>query len=146
MKREALPPLSGVGEQALALYAHGLREEEDLAPATTRNYLSDLRHIAAWCEARWQEGREEPVPFLPTAVTTPTLTRYRTSLQHSLHLKPASVNRTLISLKRSFVWLIATGRLPSDPAKVIKLVDEAHQAIFNKRWKRSPGSEKGSCW
>lgn len=55
MKREALPPLSGVGEQAMALSAHALREEEDLAPATTRNYLSDLRHFAAWCEARWQE-------------------------------------------------------------------------------------------
>jgi integrase/recombinase XerC len=93
MKRGALPALSGVGEQTLASYEHTLRQEEDLAQASIRNYHSDLRHFAAWCEARWQEGREHEPPFTPAAVTTPTLTQYRTYVQHTLHLKPASVNR-----------------------------------------------------
>ncbi len=128
MKRDALPDLSGVGKQTLATYEHALREEEDLAWASIRNYLSDLRHFAAWCEACWQEGQEHEPPFTPAAVTTPTLTQYRTYLQHALHLKPASVNRALISVKRYFAWLLATGQITYDPAKVVKLVDEERAA------------------
>jgi integrase/recombinase XerD len=124
VKRDAFPGLSEVGEQAMTVYARNLREEEDLAPATIRNYLSDLRHFAAWCESVWQEGREKAVPFLPSAVTTPALTSYRTYLQHALQHKPASVNRTLVSLKRYFAWLLTTGQIKHDPARVIKLVDE----------------------
>lgn len=124
MKRDAFPGLSEAGEQKITIYARSLREEEDLAPSTIRNYLSDLRHFAAWCETQWQEGREEPIPFLPAAVSPPTLTGYRTYLQHDLQHKPASVNRTLISLKRYFAWLLTTGQLKHDPARVIKLVDE----------------------
>src|SRR5579871_4267277 len=86
MKREALPALSGAGEQALASYERALCQEEDLAWASLRNYLSDLRHFAAWCEARWREGQEQEPPFIPAAVTTPTLTQYRTYLQQRLIL------------------------------------------------------------
>ncbi len=128
MKREALPALSGAGEQALASYERALCQEEDLAWASLRNYLSDLRHFAAWCEARWREGQEQEPPFIPAAVTTPTLTQYRTYLQHTAHLKPASVNRALISVKRYFAWLLATGQITYDPAKVVKLVDEERAA------------------
>jgi integrase/recombinase XerD len=128
MKREALPGLSRVGEQALASYAHMLHQKEDLAQASVRNYLSDVRHFAAWCEALWREGQEQEPPFIPAAVTTPSLTQYRTYLQHVLHLKPTSVNRALISVKRYFAWLLATGQITYDPAKVVKLVDEERAA------------------
>lgn len=128
MKRDACPVVSLSGEQALAGYAYVLREEEDLAAATIRNYLSDLRHFVVWCEAKWQEGQEEALSFTPEAVTTPTLTSYRTYVQHSLYLKPASVNRALISLKRYFAWLLTTGQIRHDPAKVLKLVDEEVEA------------------
>jgi integrase/recombinase XerD len=128
MKREALPDLSGVGEQVLASYEHTLRQEEDLAQASVRNYLSDLRHFAAWCEVRWQEGEEYEPPFTPAAVTPPTLPQYRTSLQHVLHLKSASVKHALISVKRYFARLLATGQITHDPAKVVNLVDEERAA------------------
>jgi integrase/recombinase XerC len=123
-KRAQRPTLSGTGEYVLAHYERRLRTEEDLTAVTIRNYLSDLRHFAAWCECIWKQGREEDSPFTPEAVTTPTLTDYRTYLQQALHLKPNSVNRSLISLKRYFAWLLTTGQVKHDPAKVVKLVGE----------------------
>src|SRR5690348_11252694 len=96
-KRASRPALFEAGEQVLAQYEQRLRTEEDLTAVTIRNYLSDLRHFAAWCESIWKQGREEELSFTPEAVTTPTLIDYRTYLQQVLHLKPNSVNRSLIS-------------------------------------------------
>jgi integrase/recombinase XerD len=123
-KRASQPALSGPGEQTLAQYEQRLRTEEDLTAVTIRNYLSDLRHFAAWCEAIWKQGREEEPSFTPEVVTTPTLTSYRTHLQQELYLKPNSVNRSLVSLKRYFAWLCSTEQIKHDPAKVVKLVGE----------------------
>jgi integrase/recombinase XerD len=122
-KRAKQPPLSEDGEYSLAQYERRLRVEEDVSSATIRNYLSDLRQFMAWCESLWQQGREDTPSFVPEAVTTPTLTQYRISLQ-ALQLKPNSINRSLISLKRYFAWLMITGQLTYDPAKVVKLVGE----------------------
>jgi hypothetical protein len=85
-KRANRPVLSVTGEQVLALYERRLRTEEDLTTATIRNYLSDLRHFAVWCETIWKQGREEEPPFTPRAVATPTLTDYRTYLQQKLDI------------------------------------------------------------
>ena len=122
-KRAKRPDLSQTGEQVLAQYEQRFCIEEDLSRATIRNYLSDLRHFVAWCESIWQQGREESRPFTPEAVTSPTLTHYRTYLQ-TLQQKPNSINRYLVSLKRYFTWLVSTGQLTYDPAKVVKLVGE----------------------
>ncbi|MEO8957123.1 MAG: phage integrase N-terminal SAM-like domain-containing protein, partial [Ktedonobacteraceae bacterium] len=100
-KRAKQPVLSSVGEQVLAQYEQRLRVEEDLSSATIRNYLSDLRQFIAWCESLWQRSREDTRSFTPEAVTSPTLTHYRSYLQ-ALQLKPNSINRSLISLKRYF--------------------------------------------
>lgn len=111
-KRVGRPTLSRTGEQVLDQYEQRLCTEEDLTVVTVRNYLSDLRRFAAWCESIWKQGQEEEPSFTPGAVTTPTLTDYRTYLQQVLHLKPNSVNRSLISLKRYFAWLLTTGYRP----------------------------------
>jgi integrase/recombinase XerD len=123
-RRAKRPTLSATGELALAHYERRLQTEEDLSSATIRNYLSDLRHFAAWCESTWEQGREKDQAFAPERVTTPTITGYRTHLQQVLHLKPNSVNRSLISLKRYFAWLHSIGQARYDPAKVVKLVGE----------------------
>lgn len=123
-KRTKRPMLSNIGEHVLAQYEQRLCFEEDLTSATIRNYLSDLRHFAAWCEDIWKRGREEDLAFTPQRVTTPTITDYRAYLQAVLHLKPNSVNRSLISLKRYFAWLLSIGQVRFDPAKVVKLVGE----------------------
>ena len=124
MKRAAQPVLSQSGELAITCYEQRLHTEEDLSVVTIRNYLSDLRQFAAWCELTWQSVREDVPSFTLQTVTTPLLIEYRAYLQQRLLLKPNSVNRSLISLKRYFAWLVATGQLTYDPARAVKLVGE----------------------
>jgi integrase/recombinase XerD len=123
-KRANLPVLSGTGEYILEQYKRRLLSEEDLTAVTIRNYLSDPRHFAVWCESLWKQGREEEPRFTPQTVATATLTDYRTYLQHLLHLRPNSINSDLISHKQYFAWLLITGQVKHDPAIVVKLIGE----------------------
>ncbi len=86
MKRAAQPVLSPTGERAFNRYEQRLRVKEDLSATTIRNYLSDLRQFAAWCEGSWQQGREDAASFIPQAVTTPALTDYQVYLQKEILL------------------------------------------------------------
>ena len=121
MKRGAQPPLSPEGRQALDHYAYELQQVEDLSVITIRNYLSDLRQFMAWCECQWHDAQEDR-PFTPQAVALPLLIRYRAHLQMTLWLKPATVNRALMSLKRFFAWVTKAGIIQSDPAATLKFV------------------------
>lgn len=122
MRRVAKPKLSNEGEKRLERFRNYLREEQDLASDTVRNYLSDLRQFAAFCEMSWAEGEEHGESFSPANVTTPTITLYRSHMKNVLELKPASINRHLISIKRYFGWAADEGLISRDPAKVVKLV------------------------
>ena len=126
MKRTAHPPLSHAGLEALALYEHWLREREDLTPASIRNYLSDLRHFIAWYET--EREAQAYNCFTPEGISTPALTRYRTYLQTVQRQKPASVNRSLISLKRYFGWVTQQHLIPYDPSAAVKLVGQEESA------------------
>jgi integrase/recombinase XerD len=132
MRRLANPPLSSSGEAVLAQYRQVLWEHEDLTGASRRNYLSDLRHFAAWYEAhstrRTDETPSSHKGFMPQAITTPALTRYRTYLQKDLHQKPNSVNRALISLKRYCSWAMQKQFISYDPSAPVKLVGEEEHA------------------
>jgi len=132
MKRLANPSLSALGEAALAQYRQILWEQEDLAGASRRNYLSDLRHFAAWYEAQCMRSTSDATPhqaeFDPQAITTPTLTSYRSYLQKDLRQKPNSVNRALISLKRYFSWTIQKQLIAYDPSAPVKLVGQEEGA------------------
>ncbi len=121
MKRKAQPILSVDGQQALDQYRQVLQQIEDLSPVTIRNYLSDLRQFIAWSESAWGEGQGER-SFTPQAVAPSLLIRYREYLQTSLCLKPSTVNRTLMSLKRYFAWTRQAQLIQSDPARPIKFV------------------------
>lgn len=121
MKRQAQPLLSENGQQALNQYMQELQHFEDLSPVTLRNYLSDVRQFIAWCEAYWREGQEDRT-FTPQAIAPSLLIRYREYLQTMLHLKPATINRTLMSLKRYFAWTRKTRRVHYDPSSLIKFV------------------------
>ncbi len=122
VRRAAKPKLSTEGEKQLARFGDYLRDEQDLSADTVRNYLSDLRQFAAFCETSWAEGEEMDEPFEAANVTTPTITLYRSHLKNALELKPASINRHLISLKRYFGWATDEGLTVRDPAKAVKLV------------------------
>lgn len=124
MTRAEKPALSETGEQELQRYGRYLREEQDLSSATVRNYLSDLKGFAAFCESSstWSEGEDSVESFSPAAVTTPTITLYRSHLKNVAGLKPASINRYLVSVKRYFSWASDQGLVSRDPAKAVKLV------------------------
>ncbi|HEY3231661.1 MAG TPA: tyrosine-type recombinase/integrase [Roseiflexaceae bacterium] len=122
MKRPAIPTLSDEGQQALEAYTTALREHTDISPATVRNYRSDLRQFIAWCERTWAAGQEHAPAFTPAALTTPLITRYRAYLQHTRHLKPASVNRALVSIKRYVAWALETGQIGRNVAAPVKLI------------------------
>jgi integrase/recombinase XerD len=122
VKRPAIPPLSIAGQQALDAYANVLCTDTDASGATVRNYLSDLRQFIAWCEMTWAEGQETTPMFTPTSITTPLLTRYRSHLQHTQRLKPASVNRALVSLKRYVAWAVENGLIGRNPAAPVRLI------------------------
>jgi integrase/recombinase XerD len=131
MKRQANPRLSSAGACALAHYEQTVRSQEDLAPASLRNYLSDVRHFMAWYEAREAERAvddQKQSDFDAAAITTPTLTHYRSYLQTVQRQKPASVNRSLISLKRYFGWAIQHHFISYDPSAAVKLVGEEEGA------------------
>lgn len=121
MKRNAQPEISEDGQQALDQYRQVLQQLEDLSPVTVRNYLSDLRQFIAWCECFWR-SRQEEHNFTPQVVAPSLLIRYREYLQTMLGLKPSTVNRTLMSLKRYFAWTRKTLLIQSDPASPIKFV------------------------
>lgn len=118
-------PISDSARQLLAPYVHYLQHEADLSAATVRNYLGDIELFMAWYEQVWAAGQEV---FSPEAVATPTLTRYRDYLKEEQRLKPATINRYLISLKRYFEWATSTARLKRDPARSMKPVDQIPQA------------------
>lgn len=124
MKRTAHPSLSGSGQEALALYEQWLREREDLTSASIRNYLSDLHHFIAWYETEWEAHVHHEVTFTPQMITTPALTRYRGYLQATQQQRPASVNRSLISLKRYFGWAVQRRIVTYDPSVAVKLVGQ----------------------
>lgn len=127
MKRPAQPSLSIAGEAALAPYLAYLLDEQDLSIATRRNYASDLRLFAAWCEHSWADGQDELRPFAPTAISTPTITTYRSHLQTVLGLRPATINRHLVSLKRYLAWTVDSGLVVRDPSRVVKLIPQTPQ-------------------
>jgi len=126
MKRTAHPSLTPPGQEALASYERWLREREDLAAASIRNYLSDLRHFIAWYETQQEAHGHDS--FTPQEITTPALTRYRTHLQTVQRQKPASVNRSLISLKRYFGWVFQQHLISYDPSTSVKLVGQEESA------------------
>lgn len=128
MKRSSQPQVSSQGEQAIHQYAHYLSNEQDLSADTCRNYLSDLRLFVAWCEASGSGGLENNPLFDPHTIAIPTITQYRAYLQTVLQLRPATINRHLISLKRYFSWAAEMGQLQRDPAKIVKLVPQVPKA------------------
>lgn len=123
MKQAKTDPLSDAGRQALSRYQQYLQDEADLHPTTVRNYLGDLRLFMAWYEA-WGQAEAGDTAFSPERVATPTITRYRTYLQHELGRKPATVNRYLISIKGYFDWAVNEEHIRRDPARVVKLVEQ----------------------
>jgi len=116
------PTISNQAEEWIHRFINDLSRHEDLNPRTLRGYASDLRNLAEWFEAIWSSRSEEETFFHPSAITTKTLIRYREYMQIVRSLKPATVNRRLITIKRFFEWTVKWGVVPANPAQPVKLV------------------------
>jgi integrase/recombinase XerD len=114
--------ISVQGEQNIHAFIHVLTTQEDLNPKTLREYAGDLKQFISWFET--SEHQEEDVIFKIEDVSTPTLTRYREVMQKTMGLKPSTINRRLITLKRFFEWANSEGLLRRNPSKPVKLVPE----------------------
>ncbi|AFM42974.1 site-specific recombinase XerD [Desulfosporosinus acidiphilus SJ4] len=114
--------LSVQGELLISKFINTLSIQEDLKPKTLKEYASDLKQFVGWFES--PEYKEETIIFNIEDVSTPTLTRYREVMQKITVLKPATINRRLITLKRFFDWAITEGIIRRDPSKPVKLVPE----------------------
>jgi len=114
--------LSPQGELIITNFIDTLTNQEDLNPKTLKEYASDLKQFVGWFES--PEHQEETIIFRIEDVSTPTLTRYRDVMQRINELKPATINRRLITLKRFFEWAIAEEFIRRDPSKPVKLVPE----------------------
>ena len=113
--------ISESGQQVIRDFIETLAGQEDLNPKTLKEYASDLRHFITWFEF---SGHEDGIIFHIEDVATPTLMRYRDAMQKDMKLKPATINRRLITLKRFFQWAVSASILSHDPSKPIKLVPE----------------------
>lgn len=114
--------VSEQGEQIIHNFIHVLTTQEDLNPKTLKEYASDLKQFVGWFETA--DHQEEDIIFRIEDVATPTLTRYREVMQKTMELKPSTINRRFITLKRFFEWASTEGLIHRDPSKPVKLVPE----------------------
>ncbi|OYD09139.1 tyrosine-type recombinase/integrase [Paludifilum halophilum] len=116
------PSISDQAERWIDRFIDDLTTHDDLNPKTLRDYAGDLRLLAEWVETGWNTHQEEDWDFHPANITTPTLTRYREYMQNVRSLKPATVNRRLVIIKRFFDWAAKQNIVALNPAKPVKLV------------------------
>ena len=110
------------GEMVVQEFIHMLTIEGELTPKTLKEYASDLKHFTEWYKAN--DSRSEEVSFRIEDVHTSTLVRYREDSQQVMQLKPSTINRRLITLKRFFKWAASESKINSDPSKPLKFIPE----------------------
>lgn len=114
-------PISRQAQAVIDQFIQTLTVNEDLNPKTLKEYAGDLKHFVNWFE---KSGQEDSLIFRPEEVATPTLTRYRETMQKVMELKPATINRRLLTLKRFFESAASQNLIRRDPSKPVKLIPE----------------------
>ncbi|WFR62724.1 tyrosine-type recombinase/integrase [Paenibacillus amylolyticus] len=109
-------------EPTIEEFIHMLANEEELHPKTVKEYASDLKHFIEWYkESAMLGGR---IALRIEDIDTSTLVYYREDSHKVMGLKPATINRRLITLKRFFKWVVLESRLSHDPSKALKFIPE----------------------
>jgi site-specific recombinase XerD len=86
----------------------------DFAAGTRRLIVHDVRQLAQWFASSNNE------PFVVGRVTTRDVVDFRDHLRHSKGQAVATVNRTLVLLRRFFGWLMKEGHVPANAAQSVK--------------------------
>src|SRR5690606_13970784 len=102
-----------VGTEENGLVASHLAAH-DFTEHTRKAVRSDLRKFVLW----FNEANREP--FVVGRVTLRDVTDFRSHLSREKRQAVASVNRALVVIRKFFEWLVAEGKLSSNPAKQVK--------------------------
>ena len=86
----------------------------DFAESTRRAFAQDIRKFAQWFTSANGE------PFRVERVTVRDIADFRNHLRRERAQAVATVNRSLVALRRFFAWLIEQGHVASNPAKPVK--------------------------
>ena len=86
----------------------------DFAPGTRRLIVHDVRQFADWFTSSNKE------PFVVGRVTVRDVVDFRDHLRREKQQAVATVNRSLVLLRRFFGWLADQGHAPANPAKPVK--------------------------
>lgn len=101
----------------------------DFAVGTRRLVVHDVRQFASWFASSNKE------PFVVSRVTVRDVVDFRDHLRREKQQAVATVNRSLVLLRRFFGWLVDQGRVPANPAKPVK--ELKRQALAPKGLDRS---------
>ena len=85
---------------------------QKLAPATLKNYVSDVDRFLEWLAGELQETAIQPVQL--TAEVFPNYLRWLNDSRNDIN--SATAERYLSSLRRFGNWLVQSGRCLNDPA------------------------------
>jgi site-specific recombinase XerD len=102
---------TGEGEPTLFL---DFLERHDFRPNTLRAFANDLRSFMLWFIQRNGER------FLLARVSQRDLVDFKTYQRSEKGLAVATVNRSLVTLRKFFGWLVERGVLASNPADGVK--------------------------
>src|SRR5687767_10753143 len=97
-----------------AAFVSGFLKAHDFALGTRRGIVLDLRKLAKWFTASNKE------PFAVKRVTTRDITDFKDYLRREKKQAVATVNRTLVMVRRFFSWLVDQGHVAANPAKPVK--------------------------
>jgi integrase/recombinase XerC len=86
----------------------------DFSDHTRKAIKNDLRKFVRWFA---QANREL---FIVKRVTLRDVTDFRNHLHRDQRQAVASVNRALVSIRRFFDWLVRSGHVEANPAKLVK--------------------------
>ena len=101
------------GEREPALFLEFL-ESHDFRPNTLRAFSNDLHGFMLWFTERNAER------FVIDRVSTRDVTDFKTYQRSTKGLAVATVNRSLVTIRKFFGWLVERGVLSSNPADGVK--------------------------
>lgn len=85
-------------------------QARSLSVNSQRAYRQDLQRFLDWTAAEWAE------------ITQRQVTQFKTYLIQEKQLAPATVNRTLTTLKKLYSWLVESNYVSDNPTKAVSLL------------------------
>src|SRR3989344_6483459 len=90
-----------------------------LAPASLKNYVSDVDQFLAWLAHELQEPVIQPANLSPAVFQN--YGRYLNAAENGIN--PATATRAISGLRRFSDWLVTTKRTETDPAVNLTVAD-----------------------